>query len=312
MARLIIPDDFPSQKKLFEAIAAENQSQGTDSVLTAYLTENGINIKNLTAANSAQTLDDSRQVLVKQSTNYTQLRNITFDPIVAHLKSEVQFLKTFYKTNPKQLGEWGITVVGDSKITYPANFLDLAQVATLFFDKHLSYASNTSPLQAFVTKNNISVQADRDAIDTAIGYHNSLVRTLAEAENATEQRNLIWLPILENIRGIGNFLMKLYPENPRALGAWGFTIDQSTTKPKDVVTKIKLSDKTTLKGVVIGGTLKNIGMVDVHVYKGSTTAGNPIIIHPNESFGIAKGFSTITVSNPSTTTEAKVSVLRVI
>jgi len=311
MARLLIPEDFTSQKKLLAAINDEHLKQANDSVLIGYLTENKIDlIVSLSLADAAQVHDDSRLVLTRTSTNYTQLRNLQFDPAISNLKSGVQFLKSLNKKNPKQLGDWSITVVGDGKISYPTNFDDLAKTASNFFDKHLSYAGNTSPLHAFVTKNNIKIQDNRDAIDNAISHNQKSIQAMRDSENATEQRNLLWLPIMEEIRGIGNFLMKLYPDNPRALGAFGFNIDETATKPKEVVTKIKLGDKTTLKGVVIGGTLKNIGTVEVHVYKGTTTNGNPNIIHPKESFGIAKGFNTITITNPSNTTEAKISALR--
>jgi hypothetical protein len=104
--------------------------------------------------------------------------------------------------------------------------------------------------------------------------------------------------------------MKLYPDNPRALGAFGFTVDEAGAKPKLQTTKIKLSDKITIKAVIIGTTLSNIGTVDLHLYKGSSTSGNPIIIHAGESYGITKGFSTITISNPSNTTEAKLTCYR--
>jgi hypothetical protein len=62
--------------------------------------------------------------------------------------------------------------------------------------------------------------------------------------------------------------------------------------------------------VVIGGTLKNNGSTDLHIYKGSNTSGDPIIVHPGEGFGIQKGYNTITISNPSNTTEANFSTLR--
>ena len=135
MARLIIPEDFSSQRKLLEAIFAQHSQQADNSELTAYLVQNNIDLAaHRSTAVTAQTHDDSRLVLSKTSTNYTQLRNLLFDPAISNLKSEVQFLKSLNKTNPKQLGEWGITVVGDSKISYPSNFDDLATVAKLFFD----------------------------------------------------------------------------------------------------------------------------------------------------------------------------------
>ena len=312
MARLIIPEDFTSQKKLVEAVHAEHTKQLSDSMIEAYIVQNNIELDSyLTKSLSAQVLDDTQILLVKQSTNFTQLRNLFFDPAISNLKSEVQFLKSMNKSNTKHLGEWGITVIGENKISYPTNFDDMAKVANLFFDKHLSYTTNTSLLHAFVTKNNINVQTDKDSVVGSISNNEKSIQASKDSENATEQRNLLWLPVMDKIRGIGGFLMKLYPDNPRALGAWGFTIEDSGTKAKQVITKIKLSDKTTLKGVVIGGTLKNIGTVDVHIYKGSSTAGNPIIISPGLSLGITKGFSTVTVTNPSNSTEAKVSVLRI-
>jgi hypothetical protein len=311
MARLIIPEDFTSQRKLLEAVYAEHTKQLSDSMIGAYIVQNNIDLDSyLTKSLSAQVLDDTQILLVKQSTNYTQLRNLFFDPVISNLKSEVQFLKSMNKSNTKHLGEWGITVIGDSKISYPTNFVDMAKVANLFFDKHLSFTTNTSLLYAFVTKNNIDVQADKDFVMGSIDNNDKSVQASKDSENATEQRNLLWLPVMDKIRGIGGFLMKLYPNNPRALGAWGFTIADTGTKAKQVITRIKLSDKTTLKGVVIGGTLKNIGSDDVHIYKGSSTAGNPIILTPGLSIGITKGFNTVTITNPSDSTEAKITSLR--
>ena len=49
----------------------------------------------------------------------------------------------------------------------------------------------------------------------------------------------------------------------------------------------------------LGSTLTNTGKPDLHVYKGKTTTGTPSIIHAGEQLGMQKGFSTITVVNPS-------------
>ena len=72
----------------------------------------------------------------------------------------------------------------------------------------------------------------------------------------------------------------------------------------------KKGDKITLKGIVIGGTITNNGTEDIHLYKGKTTTGNPIILKPGEKHGVTKGFSIITISNPSLLLVAKVSALR--
>ncbi len=311
MARILFPEDFTSQKTLLEAIKAKDTADGAGSLLKAYLTQNGLSLTALVAiANQAKTLDDSRLVLFKQSTNYTQLRDLTFDPIIERFKGEVQFLKGLFKPNVNQLGDWAITVVGNNKITYPVNFDELAIVAGKFFDKHLSYAAGTSPLQPYITKNNINVTTDKAAIGIAQNYAGKAISSAKNSENATQQRDILWNPIIENLKGMGDYLMKLYAENSKGLGDWGFVIDLNPAKPKLQTTKIKLGDKATLKGVVIGGTLTNTGSIDVHLYKGSSTTGNPIVIHAGEKYGIGKGFSTITVSNPSELETAVITVLR--
>ena len=99
------------------------------------------------------------------------------------------------------------------------------------------------------------------------------------------------------------YLLTIFTATPRKTVDWGFAIDESPTPAKEVTTKIKLGDQATLKGVVIGGTLKNIGTTDLHIYKGSTTKGDPIIVLAGESVGIAKGYSVITVSNPNSLQE---------
>ncbi len=311
MARILFPEDFTSQKTLLEAIKAKDTADGANSFLKPYLTQNGLSLAALaTTANQAKTLDDSRLVLFKQSTNYTQLRDLTFNPIVEHLKGEVQFLKGLFKPNVNQLGDWNITVVGNNKITYPANFDELAIVAGKFFDKHLSYAAGTSPLQPYITKNNINITTDKAAIVTAQTYASKAISTAKNSENATQQRDILWDPIIENLKGMGDYLLKLYAENSKGLGDWGFVIDLNPAKPKLVSTKLKLGERITIKGIVLGSTLTNTGSTDIHLYKGLTTSGNPIIIHAGEKYGINKGFGTITVSNPSELETAQLTTLR--
>ena len=108
---------------------------------------------------------------------------------------------------------------------------------------------------------------------------------------------------------IGSFLMKLYKGNEKALGSWGFVVDNSRQKPKLRTTKLKLSEQKTVNGVLIGSTLTNTGLGDLHLYKGKSTSGTPVIIHMGEKFGITKGYSSITVVNPSMTITGVFTVL---
>ncbi|MFT4153802.1 hypothetical protein [Parafilimonas sp.] len=48
-----------------------------------------------------------------------------------------------------------------------------------------------------------------------------------------------------------------------------------------------------------GTTLTNIGKTDLHIYTGRITNGIPLIVHAGGQAGMQKGFSTITVANPS-------------
>lgn len=311
MARLLIATDFLSLKALLELINAKNTADGANSLLKPYLTQKGINLPAQVAIGvQAKGFDDSRQLLFKQSTNYTQLRDLTFDPIAQRLKAEVQFLKGLYKPNVNALGDWNIEVVNNSRINYPGSFDDMSALAIKFFDKHLSYPTGTSPLQPYITKNGINITTDRAAVLTAQDYAAKSIASAKASQTATEQRDNLWQPVTEIIKGMGDYLFNLYGNNTKGLGDWGFVVDNSGAKPKEIKTKLVLGDKTTIKGLLIGSVLTNIGKIDIHVYKGSTTMGNPIIIHAGEKFGIAKGFNTITVSNPSELETAEFTTVR--
>lgn len=311
MARIIYPEDFSSQKTLLENIKAKDTADGANSLLKPYLTSKGIVLATLaTTANSAKTFDDSRLVLFKQSTNYTQLRDLTFDPVVERLKAEVQFLKGFYKPNVNALGDWGITVINNAKIQYPSNFDELSALATNFFNKHLGYAAGTSPLQPYITKNAINVTNDKASVGTAQGYAVSATTSSKNSENATQQRDILWQPVVAILHGIGDYLINLYGSNSKGLGDWGFVVDNSVAKPKTQSTKLKLGEQITIRAVLIGSTLENTGTIDIHVYKGSNTSGNPIIVHAGEKLGIQKGYSVITVSNPSELQSAAFTTVR--
>jgi hypothetical protein len=228
----------------------------------------------------------------------------------SNFKDCVQTLKKHYKTAPHKLTDWGITVTGASKITYPTTFIEMANLMIKFADIHLGMAAGTSPLNAFLAENEIDLASNKAKILQAIGYDSDADKKAEESAKETQLLNNVWQPVVKQLNSIGQYLLTVYVSTPRKTIDWGFAVDENPTAAKEVNTKIKLGDKTTLKGVVIGGTLKNNGTTDLHIYKGSTTNGDPVIVHPSESFGIQKGYSIITVSNPNTTATASLSVLR--
>ena len=117
-----------------------------------------------------------------------------------------------------------------------------------------------------------------------------------------------WQPVVQHLKDIGDYLKKLFANNPKNLGSWGFIVDDSPQKPALRTSKVKPGETVTNNSIIVGSTFTNTGTVDLHVYKGKTTTGTPSIVPPGEQLGMIKGFSTITVVNPNTLVAGKYSV----
>ncbi len=253
MARLLIPEDFANQLTLLNNIITKNTALGAASPLPAFLTQQNIDLDDdLTAGNSAATHETSRALLSKQSENFNQLRDNRFNLPWKHVTGGVQFLKSFYRGNTAELGNWGITITGSNKVTYPAAFTSRLAIVNTFIEKHDSYAAGTSPLQPYLTEQGIDLAADLTLADNADGDNTNAIDTSHESENETELRDNLWNPVLAHIRAIGNFLMRLNRGNEKAVGLWGFVVDDSPQAPKLRTTKQMLSETKTNKAVVIG------------------------------------------------------------
>lgn len=310
MARLIIPEDFTSQLTLLANIVSQNTTLGADSPLTAFLTQQNIVLADdVTAGVDAQMHETSRALLSRQSENFRQMRDNLFKTPWQHTIGSAQFLKSFYKGNTKQLGTWGFTITDSGKINYAPAFTDRVAVFYALTRQNNSYAAGSSPLQPYLTQQNINLETDAGFADQATGNDQSFTSAAQQSENETELRNQIWLPVLAHIKAIGNFLMKLYQDNEKALGLWGFVVDHSAQQPRQRISKINPGETAVFNGLIIGGTLTNIGTGEIHLYRGKSTTGTPVIIHAGEQFGIMKGYSSVTIVNPSTLTEAKITAL---
>jgi hypothetical protein len=311
MARLIFPTDFASQKKLSEAIFSKHNNDGANSIIKTFMVDNEIDpAKFATKADAANKHEEAREFLFGQSTKYTQLRDVLMKQPTSNFKSCVQTLKKHYKSAPHKLSDWGITVEGAAKVVYPTKFIGMSSLMKNFADKHLTMTAGTSPLDNFLAENEIDLAKDKAEIVKAIAYDTDADKKAEESAKETELLNVCWQPVAKQLKDIGQYLLTVFTKTPRKASDWGFAINESPTAAKEINTKIKLGDKATLSGVIIGGTLKNTGTTDLHIYKGNKIIGNPIIIHAGESFGIQKGYSTITICNPSNTTEANISTLR--
>ncbi len=312
MSRIIYPSSFEQQHALFLGIKDKHEADASNSVLKPFIFAQKFDLNNDgVAGTAAQAHEKSRLILTRQSQNFSELRDIKFNPVFDHVKDCLQFLKILLKPNYKALGDWGAPVDTNGKIAYPANFIERTNIFKTLKAKHDTYAQGESPLAIYLDQNNIDLSNDENQVNAALNFHNLFQTTAKAAENETEQRDLLWEPVNSHLHQIGEYLKKLSADNTKTLGLWGFTVDSSPRAPKERTSTIKPGEKMTTAGVVLGSTLTNIGKTDLHIYSGKSTVGNPVIIQPAQSFGILKGYSIITVSNPSTLEKGLFKVLMV-
>lgn len=312
MARIVYPDDFPNQVLLLRSVAERYDSlPPADNPLTAYLAQHDIDLADDgVAADGAIAFDRTRKERAGEAENHTQKRNLAFDPAWAKVRSYYQFLKKFYSPNFMELKLWGAPITTTGRVAYPKEFLERAAIYGHLREKYESYAPGTGPLDAYLTLHGQTMAANTAAVNSALALHQQAKAAAGQAEDATQDRNNLWSPVIGHLRSIGGFLMSLYTHNPKELNLWGYTVDDSPRAPKEMVSKVKLGSQLTVTKLIIGGTLRNIGTVPLIVYKGTDTTGNGVVVLPGEAHGITKGGSASTVVNSSDTTTGVFSALR--
>ncbi|MEK6614799.1 MAG: hypothetical protein AABZ32_01610, partial [Bacteroidota bacterium] len=229
------------------------------------------------------------------------------------------------------------TVDGKGRINYPSEFIPRVAIIRAIKKKHDEYgvaeamlfedgeemlfedgetmlhedatSAAVSPLTPYLTEHGIDLGADAANVTASEVYEALQLDARRDAELKTQAKNNSWNPVVQHLHDIGDYLMKLHNGSQKKLGDYGFTVDDSPRAPKERISIIKLLSQITLKGIVIGSTLTNVGTTLVHIYKGTSTAGTPIVVNPNEKLGMTKGFSAIIVLNPSALESAKVKTL---
>lgn len=310
MSRIIYSEDFVSQRLLLKNIIIKDTADGVGSVIRPLLIQKGIVLADdATAGADADVQEALRLSLSKQSENLSEVRDLKIEKAFGHVRGGSQFLKSFYKPNVQELGTWSVTVNGN-RVVMPTKFPDKVTLFEGFKSRHDTLTAGTgSPLAPYLTQQGIDLLADALAKDQAQAAHLQFKDAERDSETATETRDLVWNPVIGHYKEIGGYLMNLFSNNTKKLGDWGFTVDDSPRAPKVRITNLKIVETKTIVGITIGGTLKNLAGV-IHVYKGKTTSGTPIIVPAGEMLGMTKGFSIITVVNPSTLDPGKFSVLR--
>lgn len=308
MARLVIPSGFVTQTELFNKIKAKVDADGLTGELVYFLMQKNINLANdAIKVQNALLAHDKGSDYAHEAEAATKARNLLANPVKAKVKAIYQFLKALLKPNYGLVGEWGAFITTDGRISYPADFLDYYEMFKDLDAKYSSYSGSTTPIDPKLAKLNVTMTLLNNSMAAAKVQHDLSLEKRNYKEQAYAERDLEMEPVLANIREIGNFLMELHADNPKLLGFYGFTVDDSPRPPKERISRIPLLSSLTINSIKIGSVLKNLGTVPVYVYKGSTVSGTPSTVLPGQDLGIAKGMSTLTINNTDPTTEAVVS-----
>ncbi len=306
--RIVFPGTFTGEQKLLTDVNTKHVADGANSDLKPYFTQQGINLTtDIALGVQAAAFETTRGLYSRSAENLTQLRDNAFHIAYSPLSGMLQFLKSFYKGNDRELGNWGVTMDGKARIVYPTDFDGQVALFKAVMQKHATLAA-ASPLTLYLTKQGLSVTALNTALGSAVNHNTAMGVAKKNAEDARKDRDNVWTPVVARLKGSLDFLKKLNSDNPKALGAYGVVVDDSPRAPKLRTTTLKAGEQITNNAVSIGGTFTNTSTGDLHVYKGKTTTGTPTIVHAGEQLGIMKGWSVITVVNPSSLNAAKFSV----
>lgn len=108
MSKIVIPEEFLKREKLFKDIKAKHAADGASSPLIQFDVA-GISTK----VTDARSYHDQGEELSKKAEDFYEKRDIEMKFVMDELRRWAQFLKQIYRSNPRELGNWGY-VVDDS------------------------------------------------------------------------------------------------------------------------------------------------------------------------------------------------------
>ncbi len=306
MARLSFPTSFPKLLKLFGSVLAKDTADGASSVIRPLLAQQDIVLADDDAACAdASAAHDNGEKFSKSAEKLRQDRDNLFRTPFKNYKNCVQFLKRLFIDNPRQLGDWGVTVNNRHRVVHGVGFIARKMQVGNFISKHELYAPGTSPLQSFLDENNIDLASDKSDANDAETFHSDLEQANKNKETEFGNRDLKFRAVKKNLRTIGSYLVKFFPKNPHKAGDWGYVIDSSKRAPRIYRGKLGQGQKKTLQHLVKGSELANISSMPFKIFRGKNAIGTFETVLPSESFIIAHGYGTLTLLNESKTAEIK-------
>jgi len=313
MSHINYSSEYILNSKLFKDIKAIHDADvlGGGSVLTVFLNEQGINLAtdalNVTAADAAHLKGGEFEKLGEE---LSEKRDVLIDPAFKQHRILVQYLKGVKRGKVHELGQWGVTVDGEDRISYPSDFPGVKKCVEDFINKHNSLPVGTSPLEVYLGEHpEVDLVATLANVALAETHHDAFVQANKDKEAQFELRDNKFEPVYQHILGIGQHLMNTYPDTPHKLGRWGFNVDNAKAKEVQRVITVKQSAMKTIYNAVQGSKLVNKGNVPVNIYPGKTTDGTPFTLGAGETFTIKFRFGTFTVKNDSLTDSTDLSAI---
>lgn len=301
MAQVKIPVEFLLQVVLLSDIDTKNSEPDFDSPLPDWLIKNKIDLEaDIADGVAAQDKEKERAKQAAISKKAFESRDALFGVVFSFIREGAQVLKKYYVKQYALLADWGLPVTDSGRIAYPASFEERNAIAAAFFEKLASYGKDKNPLTAYLINNKVVVDDLVKNNKDAAAENVIANKAASAAENATEQRDLLWAAPLDHIHKIADYLKSINPTNPRALGDWGFVVDESVAVRKERKVKLIIGETKVVNSIKIGSIVTNMGKGNVLLYKGKEVKGAAVTLKPQDKMGMIKGYSTITLVNPST------------
>jgi hypothetical protein len=268
--------------------------------LIIFLSHNSIDLTNDDAdADNALARHSAFNKHSRHAEMYREDRDLKMKQPWKHVRFCAAFLKALYPGSVRTLGEWSIEVNNKNKLVYPKKISQRIQLIKDFIAKHNSFAPGTSPLQIFLSVNDIDFVSDLAAAGSAENLHNLFEAASRSKEQEREQRDLLWKPVMKNVRATGAYVKSLFRGKVHEAGDYGFTVDSSKRKPRLRRSVLLGGQSITIKGAAIGRVFTNHGKDVLHLRKLHRASAPPIIISANQQVELPKGYANLTVFNPS-------------
>ena len=298
MARIVFPITFSGKVKLFGLLDAKNTDDGASSILKLYFAQQKVDMdKQRAAVLLAFNTDLLLQASISKAEKYHQQCVVKLKPIFKQHRAIVQMLKKYFFSNTKSLGDYGISIVGNT-IIYPSNREELCNAIAFLINYSDGLPFGESPItEAFLTENNIDLAKNLLALPKIISLNKAFVTQDKTSGKYCQQRNNAIAPVTTNMRNTGNFLVTQFPKTPKNASDWGYIIDTSSQKAKLITVKFKQGAKSVLYSVVAGSIIQNTGDATLIITKGTRGTGTDIELNTGDTWKVARGYIEMTVKN---------------